>query len=433
MNNSRLKWLLLGGLVAIFLTASTFLSGIAIGYLAGDLGSNGCITQEIQQVLSDLPIDLTESYISEPPPQAEDLFAPFWQAWDIVHREYVDQPLDDQALMRGAIQGAIASIGDPQTSYMDPDTYRQANIPLEGSYEGIGAWVDTEGEYLTIVSPMPGSPAEEAGLEPGDIVIAIDGEDVTGLDPNLVVRRVLGPAGSIVVLTIQRGDEQLEFEIERGSIDVPSVQFELIEGDIGYIQLFSFANTTAEDVHQAIRTLKQDGATALVLDLRGNGGGFLTSAIDVSSEFISEGLILTERFGDGTKQTYEASGHGLATEMPLVVLINAGSASASEIVAGAIQDYERGWLVGETSYGKGSVQNWVPLDAEQGAVRVTVARWYTPNDLLIDNQGLTPDFVVSLTEEDFAAGLDPQLEKAIDLLTLGLPAAEGVGSDSLEG
>jgi len=433
MNNSHLKWILLGGLVAIFLTTSTFISGIAIGYVAGDLGSNGQITQEIQQVLSDLPIDLGEDYSSEPPTQADDLFAPFWQAWDIVHREYVDQPLDDEAMMRGAIQGAIAAIGDPQTSYMDPETYRQANIPLEGSYEGIGAWVDTEGEYLTIVSPMPGSPAEEAGLEPGDIVIAIDGDDVTGIDPNLVVRRVLGPAGSIVVLTIQRGHEQLVFEIERGSIEVPSVQYEMIEGNIGYIQLFSFASNTAEDLRQAIRVLKEEGATALVLDLRGNGGGFLTSAIDVSSEFIADGVILTEHFGDGTKQTYEAKGRGLATELPMVVLINAGSASASEIVAGAIQDYERGWLVGETSYGKGSVQNWVPLDAEQGAVRVTVARWYTPNDLLIDNQGLTPDFDVPLTEEDFAAGSDPQLEKAIDLLTIGVPAAKGSGSESLEG
>ncbi|MCJ7823503.1 MAG: S41 family peptidase, partial [Anaerolineales bacterium] len=387
MNSSRLKWIFIGGLVATILATSTLLSGLAIGYIVGNLGSNGGITQQLHQVLSNTPLELAPDYVSDPPEGSEDLLAPFWQAWDIVHQEYVDQPLNDEELMRGAIEGAIAAIGDPQTSYMDPDTYLQANIPLEGSYEGIGAWVDTEGEYLTIVSPMPGSPAEAAGLEPGDIVIAIDGEDVTELDPNLVVRRVLGPAGSLVVLTIQRDDQTLDFEIERGNIEVPSLHSEMMADDIGYIQLFSFSTSSAADLHAAIRSLQDEGASALILDLRGNGGGFLNSAIEVSSEFIADGTILTERFGDGKEQTYEANGRGIATEMPLVVLINAGSASASEIVAGAIQDYGRGWLVGETSYGKGSVQNWIELDNEEGAVRVTVARWYTPNDILIDHQG----------------------------------------------
>jgi carboxyl-terminal processing protease len=433
MNSSQLKWILLGGLLAILLTTSTFVSGLAIGYVAGDFGSNGAIEEQFNQILTDLPLGIESDYSADPPEGAKDLFAPFWQAWDIVHSDYVDQPLDDETLMRGAISGAIEAIGDPQTSYMDPDAYLQANIPLEGSYEGIGAWVDTEGEYLTIVSPMPGSPAEEAGLEPGDIVIAIDGEDMTGIDPNLVVRHVLGPAGSTVVLTIQRGNEVLEFEIERGNIDVPSVQQELIEQDIGYIQLFTFANDTADNLRDSIRTLKEDGAASLILDLRGNGGGFLSSAIDVSSEFIEEGLIVTEKFGDGSERTYEASGRGLATDLPLVVLINAGSASASEIVAGAIQDYDRGSLVGEASFGKGSVQNWVPLDNNQGAVRVTVARWFTPNGTLIEDQGLTPDYVVTLSEEDFTAGLDPQLEKAIDILKLSVPTVNFMESLSIEG
>ncbi len=423
MMNSHWKWIIFGSLVAIILTTSTFFSGLAIGYVVGDIGSGGLISRQLDTVISNLPVDVTPEYSVEPPGDSEDLFAPFWQAWDIVHREYVEQPLDDEALMQGAIRGAIDAIGDPQTSYMDPDTYLQANIPLEGSYEGIGAWVDTEGDFLTIVSPMPGSPAEEAGLEPGDIVIAVDGEDVTGEDPNIVVRKVLGPAGTRVKLTIQRGEDVLQFEIERRSIEVPSVQYELLEDEIGYIQLFSFANQTAGDLRAAIRDLKDQGASSLILDLRGNGGGFLTSAIDVSSEFIQEGLILTEHFGDGSEQTYEASGRGLATEMPIVVLINAGSASASEIVAGAIQDYERGPLVGEITFGKGSVQNWVPLADNQGAVRVTVARWLTPKGNLIDQKGLTPDYEIALTEEDFADGLDPQLEAAINLLTSPVPTA----------
>jgi carboxyl-terminal processing protease len=193
----------------------------------------------------------------------------------------------------------------------------------------------------------------------------------------------------------------------------------MLESDIGYIQLFSFSNETSRDLRDAIEDLEDQGMQALILDLRGNGGGFLFSAIDVSSEFIEEGLILTERFGDGTQDTYDASGRGLATDIPLVVLVDGGSASASEIVAGAIQDYKRGLLVGETTFGKGSVQNWIPLEKEQGAVRVTVARWYTPDDRQINEEGLQPDVVVEFTEEDFESGEDPQLNEAITILKAG--------------
>lgn len=281
--------------------------------------------------------------------------------------------------------------------------------------------MDTDAEYLTIVSPMPDSPAEHAGLEPGDRVVAVDGEDVTGIDANLVIRRVLGPAGTTVNLTIAREGEGklLEFEIVRAEIEVPSVHSEMLEDNIGYIQLFSFSNETSGDLRNAVNDLKDQDMQSLILDLRGNGGGFLYSAIDVASEFIEDGLILTERFGDGTQETYEANGRGGATDIPLVVLVDGGSASASEIVAGAIQDYGRGVLVGETTFGKGSVQNWIPLTDEQGAVRVTVARWYTPDDRQIHEKGLVPDVVVEYTEEAFEAGDDPQLDEAIAILKMG--------------
>jgi carboxyl-terminal processing protease len=320
--------------------------------------------------------------------------------------------------MRGAIDGALEAIGDPQTSYMNPDEYIQANIPLIGSYEGIGAWVDTDGEYLTIISPMPGSPAEKAGMKPGDEVVAIDGEDMTGVDGNIVIRKVMGPAGSTVLLTVRRADvpELLEFEVVREQIDVSSVEIEILEDGIGYVRILSFSGETIRELRGALRDLLEEEPSGMILDLRGNGGGFLDSAIDVSSEFIAEGLILTEKFGDGVEETYESSGKGLATDLPLVVLINAGSASASEIVAGAIQDYERGVLVGETSFGKGSVQFWLELDDDEGALRVTVARWYTPEGRLIDQEGLLPDFEVVFTEEDFEAETDPQLDKAIEVL-----------------
>jgi len=299
--------------------------------------------------------------------------------------------------MRGAISGTLDALGDPHTSYMDPVTYQQANIPLHGSYEGIGAWVDTNAEFLTIVSPMPGSPAEEAGLEPGDEVVAVE-------TVHLTIRREGEP-------------ELLEFEIVRAEIQVPSVESEMLEGDIGYIQLFNFSNDTSNDLRNAIRDLSETEMSGLILDLRGNGGGFLLTAIEVASEFIEDGVIMTERFGDGSEEIYEALGDGLATDLPLIVLVNGGSASASEIVAGAIQDHERGLLVGETTFGKGSVQNWIALTGEEGAVRVTVARWFTPKGRQIAGEGLDPDYEVSYTEEDFDADIDPQLQKAIELLT----------------
>jgi carboxyl-terminal processing protease len=402
-------------LVSAILAIGIFSAGLVLGTILSQAGTS--LLTNTNTPLASWFAEPT-AIPSTPPEEEEALFKPFWQVWNLVHEEYVDQPLDDKALMRGAIDGALEAIGDPQTSYMDPDEFIQANIPLIGSYEGIGAWVDTDGEYLTIISPMPGSPAERAGMKPGDEVVAIDGEDMTGIDGNIVIRKVMGPAGSTVVLTVRRADlpDLLEFEVVREHIEVSSVESEILEDGIGYVRILSFSGETISELRDALRELLEEEPNGMILDLRGNGGGFLDSAIDVSSEFIAEGLILTEKFGDGVEETYDSSGKGLATDLPLVVLINAGSASASEIVAGAIQDYERGVLVGETSFGKGSVQFWLELDDDEGALRVTVARWYTPEGRLIDQEGLIPDFEVILTEEDFEAETDPQLDKAIEVL-----------------
>lgn len=358
------------------------------------------------------------------PADREALLEPFWEAWDILQDEYVDQPIDDVQLMRGAIRGMVDSLGDPHTSYMDPDEYLQANLPLDGEYEGIGAWVDTDGPYLTIISAMPDSPAERAGLQPGDQVIAVDGEDMTGVDGNLVIRKVLGPAGTSVTLTVRREGEPdaLDFEIVRESITLPSVESEMLAGDIGYIRLYTFGAQTSRDFEEELRALMRRDPAGLILDLRGNGGGFLNTSVDVASQFIDEGVVLIERFGDGDETVYQADPGGLATEIELVVLIDGGSASASEIVAGAIQDHGRGRLVGETSFGKGSVQNWIELGDGQGAVRVTIARWYTPNDRQINETGLSPDVEVLVEPEDLSEDQDPQLDKAIELL-LGATAS----------
>ena len=357
------------------------------------------------------------------PVDRETLLAPFWEAWDIVHNEFVDQPIDDLALMRGAISGMLASLGDEHTGYMNPEEYRQANIPLEGEYEGIGAWVDTDAEFLTIISPMPNSPAERAGLKSGDEIVGVDGQDVTGLDGSLVIRRVLGPAGSHVVLTVRRQGEAEDFDVDvlREKITVPSVESRMLDEGVAYVRLYSFSEGTDRDLRRALTDLLAQDPKGLILDLRGNGGGFLSSAVDVTSEFVDSGIILTERYGDGREDTYSANGNGVATDIPMLVLVDAGSASASEIVAGALQDLGRAQLVGETTFGKGSVQNWRALSADGGAVRVTIARWYTPNGRTIQDSGLTPDVAVELTQDDIDAKRDPQLDRAVALLQSATP------------
>jgi carboxyl-terminal processing protease len=265
---------------------------------------------------------------------------------------------------------------------------------------------------------MPGSPAEKAGLRPRDKVIAIDGEDMTGIDGELVRQRVLGPRGSTVRLKIQREGEAEPFDVEivRAAIVVPTIAGKMLEDDIAYVQLFTFGDTTADDLKKTLQDLMEQNPQGLILDLRNNGGGYLDTAIAVVSQFIGDGVVMYEEYGDGSRETFKAKRGGLATDIPIVVLINQGSASASEIVAGAIQDRGRGYLVGERSFGKGSVQNYVPLDNEQGAVRVTVARWLTPGERQIHKVGLGPDFPVENTEEDYAAGRDVQLQKAIEVL-----------------
>ncbi len=348
----------------------------------------------------------------------ESLFKPFWQAWDIVHQYFVDQPVDNIKLMQGAIRGMLESLGDQHTTYMDPAQYKDATTDLSGEYEGIGAFVNTDGDFLTIVEPIQGSPAEKVGLLPGDKIIAVDGEDMTGVLPEVARQKVLGPKGTTVTLTIAREGQETPFDVtlERAAIKVASVESKMLEGNIAYLQMRNFGEKTDKELHDQLTELLKQNPSGIILDLRNNTGGYLDTAISVASEFIGEGVILYEDYGDGTRDTLNAKPGGLATDIPLVVLVNEFSASASEVLAGAIQDHGRGQLVGVTTFGKGSVQTWVPLDNNQGAVRVTIARWLTPNERQISEIGLTPDVVVERTDADFQAGRDPQLNKAIQVM-----------------
>jgi carboxyl-terminal processing protease len=363
------------------------------------------------------PVSTPEGAKSATPDDLQTLFKPFWESWKLVHEKYVDQPVDDTKLMQGAITGMMESLGDQHTSYMSPSDYEQASTLLNGSYDGIGAFVDTTGEYLTIVSPMNDSPAMKMGLKAGDQIIKINGEDMTGIPGDLVIKKVLGPAGTDVTLTIfRKGEELFDVTVTRAHIVMKSAEGKMLEDNIAYVQVNTFGESTTRELKDTLKELMANNPDGLILDLRNNGGGYLETAIDVSSQFIDHGTIMFEKYGNGDVKEHKARAGGLATSIPIVVLINEGSASASEIVAGALQDTKRGKLVGVISYGKGSVQDWVPLSDGQGAVRITVAKWLTPLKRTIHKVGLTPDVVAEITEEDFDADRDPQLDAAIKTL-----------------
>ena len=385
------------GIFGLLLSLTLFFSGVVVGHYA-NIGSISYIFQKDESTLNIL-------------------FKPFIQAWEIVHDQYLDQPVDDIKLMRGAIRGMMDSLGDPYSSYLDPDEFKEQNLPLEGEYTGIGAWVDTSGEFLVIISPMPNSPAEKVGLEPGDKVVKIDNQDMTDLDPALVLRKLLGPADTNVLITVIRGESELfDFEITRAVISIPSVETNLIDGQIGYIRLYAFGANSYDEFKQSLSQLIEEGAQYIIFDLRNNTGGFVDSAIDISSIFLNDKVVLIEEWGDGTIKNYKTIKDPLSEDIPLFVLINEGSASSSEITAGALQDHERALLIGKTTFGKGLIQYWIPLEDENGAIRISIAHWLTPNGRLIQDEGLSPDIEVDFIEADLNAGVDPQLQAAIDLI-----------------
>lgn len=418
MNKDNTLKYIFAALAVIVLVLGAFAGGFVTGQIAQMAGLPSLPGFE-SPVVADAPTASPEQQ-NATPSEVQALFAPFWEAWNIIHKNYVDQPVDDLALMRGAINGMMQALGDKHSTYMDPSTYEQANSSLQGEYEGIGAYVDTTTKYLTITSPMPGSPAERAGLEPGDQVVAIDGEDMTDTIAEVARNKILGPAGTTVHLTVLRegADSLLEFDVVREKITIKSATGKMLENDIAYVQITTFGTKTTSELLETLTDLMAQNPKGIILDLRNNGGGYLQTSVEVISQFVGDGVALYEQYGDGKRTTYDVLPGGLATDtnIPMVVLINEGSASASEIVAGALQDYGRATLVGVVSYGKGSVQNWIPLSGDNGAVRITIAKWLTPKEHTIHEIGLTPDVFVEMTAEDYKAKLDPQLDAAVETL-----------------
>ncbi|MBN1642815.1 MAG: S41 family peptidase [Anaerolineae bacterium] len=345
-------------------------------------------------------------------------FAVFWEAWRIVQDHFYGDPPDRTDRTYGAIRGSLETLDDPYTYFVEPQERDREQEDLRGSFGGIGAFVERAADGRILLTPIEGQPADLAGIQTGDELVAVDGVPVT---PDLpfddVLAMVRGQEGKIVRLTVRREGiaEELTIAVTRAEIVTPSVTYELKTPTIGYIAISIFGERTSEELRDAILDLREQGAVQYVIDLRNNGGGLLPAAVDVATQFLKEGVVLYERSSDGDEKSYPVGRGGLLHDEPIVVLVNSGTASASEIVAGAIQDYGRGELIGTKTFGKASVQLIFDL-SDGSSVHVTNARWLTPNRQEIDGVGLTPDVVVEITDQDRQEQRDPQLDRAIERL-----------------
>jgi carboxyl-terminal processing protease len=360
----------------------------------------------------------TATISPQPSAGEEDEFDIFWEAWHVLEEEFYGELPAEPELPYAALRGVIAATGDQYTAFLDPVRAEVMRTDLSGSFEGIGATVRMRPDgKLEIVQPLPARPAIQAGLRAQDVILEVDGVDLQGMNLYEAISLIRGPAGTTVRLLVQREDDDQPFtvEVERARIELPVLESDMLESDIAYIKLNDFSQTATDSLKAALRDLMVQDPKGLVLDLRGNPGGYLSVAVEVSSQFVGDGPVLLERFKDQSERPYEAIPGGLALDIPLVVLVDGGSASASEIVAGAIQDTGRGLLVGTTTLGKGSVQMAHTL-SDGSQLRVTIARWFTPTGRAIHGEGLAPDIEVLVTEEHLDADLDPQLERAIQEL-----------------
>ena len=337
--------------------------------------------------------------------------------YDTLVKKY-DGDVEGGDALEGAKAGLVAGIGDPYTVYLRPKEAKELQEQLAGTLSGVGAEVAIRNNKLTVVSPIADSPAANAGVRAGDIILSISGEDSSGLTLDEAVSKIRGPKGSEVTLRIIRGSsEPIDIKIVRDVITVSSVKWSMKENGIGYIQLSQFGDDTVAKLQQAAGELKAQGATKVIVDVRNNPGGYLDAAVDASSQFLPEGkTVVEERRKGKTVERLQTSGGGQLVGLPMIVLMNEGSASASEILAGALRDNQAARLLGEKSFGKGSVQEVVKL-GDGAELKVTVARWFTPSGKGIDKEGIKPDIEVKLEQADLNADRDPQLERAIQELS----------------
>ena len=389
-------------IVAIFIVGAAFLLGAAVGYNE---------RPEVEKIVGILNKDA-------PPPQEID-FSPFWKTWTLVEEKYAaPDGIDRQKLLWGAIEGTVRSLDDPYTVFFPPEEKKFFESEVKGNFEGVGMEIGMRKGVLTVVAPLKDTPAWRAGIKAGDKILKIDDHTTQDLTTEEAVRLIRGPGGTSVKLTIlsEGKDEPREVTLTREVIHIPILDTEKQEGGIFVIKLYNFSERSSFEFRNALREFVFSGQDKLILDLRNNPGGFLEAAVDIASWFLDTGkIVVREKFKSGEETIYRSRGYNPFEKLPLVILINQGSASASEIVAGALQDHGIAKLIGEKTFGKGSVQELVSV-TDDTSLKVTIARWLTPNGKDISQAGLTPDIEVKKTEEDEAKGIDTQLKKAIEIL-----------------
>jgi len=354
-------------------------------------------------------------------PEEEVNLSLMWAVWRLMLKHYIEpQNLQVQPMLYGAVSGLVRAVDDPYSVFMTPSENDAFHESLDGTLQGIGAELTLRQDQIVVVAPLKGSPASIAGLRPEDVILEVDGEVILGETLNDVVQRIRGPQGTEVTLTIRRKDdwEPIEVTIKRARIEIPSVEYERKEtasGSVAYIEINQFADNTTEEVEEALRILQKESIDGIILDVRYNGGGYLDRAVDLVSMFIKQGKVVSVGRKEGEPEAHYVYGRPIDTNTPMVVIINEGSASAAEILAGALQDHKRATIVGKKSFGKGTVQEIFELPGGS-SVRITVARWFTPDGRDLGKEGVEPDVEVDMTAEDIEEERDPQFERAMKIL-----------------
>lgn len=403
--NIRKKIILAGA--AIFLIAAVFTGGFYLG--RGNSRVSGATRPLAYSPEAGSPVASGSAVSLD--------FDLYWQVWDSLKTNFVDRnKVSDQDLFYGSLKGMASASGDPYTVFMDPKEAKEFADELSGTFEGIGAELGIRNDVATVIAPLDGMPAQKAGIRAGDKIYAVDGKSTIGMALDAIVKKIRGAKDTKVTLTVIRGKEKpKDIIITRSVIVVKSVKTEMRADGILVIRISNFNADTEGLFEAAVNTALTKNPKGIILDLRNNPGGYLDTAVNLASEWIPEGPIVAEQFNNNRRNEYPANGNARLKNFPTVVLVNGGSASASEILAGALRDYKRATLVGEVTYGKGSVQTINDLSGGS-ALKVTVAHWLTPAGDFINDKGLKPEIEIKLAATDVDQNLDPQFNKALEIL-----------------